>query len=143
MWDTTIRPRWETYGRYEEDIIPNICLRYSNDSHGRGLANISAIFSCIGTYSSLTTLSNTCSLRKWYLIGMWFIMDFITISFDILIEIVLSQKIDIGWVQSNWMYFRLWIIQSNCVQYDAIAMYSTLAVDKEIELWFLLSQETK
>ena len=63
---------------FGEGITLNFCLRYSNVSLGRGLVKMSAICSFISTYSSLMFFSVTCSLRKWNLMGMCFVLEFIT-----------------------------------------------------------------
>jgi len=47
-----------------------------------------------------------------------------------------------GGVHVIWISYKVCIIQSSCVQQDAAATYSTSAVDKAIELCFLLNQDT-
>ena len=41
-----------------------------------------------------------------------------------------------------WMSCNVYIIHISCVQQDATTTYYTSAVDKEIELCFLLNQDT-
>jgi len=62
--------------------------------------------------------------------------------FEILIALVLSQKIEIGGVQVICISCNVCIIQRSCVQQDVAATYSASAVDKAIELCFLLNQDT-
>lgn len=92
---------------------------------------------------NFTFWSKTCSLRKWYLIGMCLAFKCITRFLDILMPLVLSQKIDIVCEKLTWISCRIWIIQRSCVQQVAIAMYHASIVDNAIELCFLLNQETK
>ena len=79
-----------------KETTPNFCLRCSKASLGSGLAKISAICSFVSTCSSLITLWDTCSLRKWYFIGMCFVLECMTKVFDIFMALVLSQFIIIG-----------------------------------------------
>ena len=77
-------------------ITPNFCLRYSKVSLGRGLVKMSTICSFVSTYSSLMFFSLTCSLRKWNLMGMCFVLQCITGFLDMFIALVLSQSIGVG-----------------------------------------------
>ena len=79
-----------------EDTSPSLFLRYSNGSLARGFVNIFAICSFVGTYSNFTTFCATCSLRKWYLIGMCLVFEWSTGFFEILIALVLSHLIEMG-----------------------------------------------
>jgi hypothetical protein len=65
-------------------------------SLGRGLVKIVATCSLVKMYSILTLCSTTCSLRKWYLMGISFVFEFITRFFEMLIALVLSHMIDIS-----------------------------------------------
>ena len=126
----------------DASTTPSLCLRYSKASLGNGLVRISATCSLEGTYSNLTFCSSTCSRRKWYLIGMCLVFECMTRFFEMLIALVLSHKIEIGGVQVIWKSCKVCIIQRSWVQQDATATYSALAVDKAIELYFLLNQDT-
>ena len=75
---------------FGEEITPNFCLRYSKVSHGRGLVNMSAIYSFVSTYSNLIFFYVTCSLWKWNLTGMCFVLECITRFLDMFIALVLS-----------------------------------------------------
>ena len=88
---------------FGEGITPNFCLRYSNVSLGRGLVKMSTICSFVSTYSSLMCFFVTCSLRKWKLMGMCFVLKCITGFLDIFIELVLSQNIGMGSSYFTWM----------------------------------------
>ena len=123
--------------------MPNCWRRYSNVVVGRGLVKISASCSVVGTYSNLTTLSRTCSLRKWNLIGICFVLECITGFFEILIALVLSQNMGIDSSYVTYMSCRFCFIQRTWVQHAAAATYSASAVERVIEDCFLLNHETK
>ena len=123
--------------------MPNCWWRYSDVVVGRGLVKISASCSVVGTYSNLTTLSKTCSLRKWNLIGMCFVLECITGFFKILIALVLSQNMGIGSSYVTCMSCRLCFIQRTWVQHVVATTYSASAVERVIEDCFLLNHETK
>ena len=132
------------YNHQQDDAstTPSFCLRYSKVSLGNGLVSISTTCSLEGTYSNLTFCSSTCSRRKWYLIGMCLVFECMTGFFEMLIALVLSHKMEIGGVQEIWKSCKVCIIQRSWVQQDAAATYSASAVDKAIELYFLLNQDT-
>ena len=69
---------------------PNCSLIFSNCCWGKGLVNILAIWQCVLTYSSLIVLFKTCSLRKWNLIGICFVFEWITGYLEMLMALVLS-----------------------------------------------------
>jgi hypothetical protein len=124
-------------------MTPIFFLRYSNVCLGRGFINMFDISSLVGTYSNLTTLSFTCSLKNWYLIGICFIFECITGFFEMLIALVLSLSIEIGFLCSILMSCSVSFIHRICVQQVVVSMYSSSVVDNEIEDCFLLSQDTK
>ena len=126
----------------EASTTPSFCLRYSKVSLGKGLVSISATCSLEGTYSNLTFCSSTCSLIKWYLIGICLAFECMTRFFEMLIALVLSHKMEIDGVQVIWKSYNVCIIQRSWVQQDAAATYSASAVDNTIELCFLLNQDT-
>ena len=72
-------------------ITPNIPRKYSKISLGRGLVNISTIFSLVFTYSYLISFSTTFSLNMWYLIEMCLVFKCKPRYLDIFIVLVLSQ----------------------------------------------------
>ena len=63
--------------------------------------------------------------------------------FDMFMALVLSQFITIRYSYFTSKYSNVCFIQMNCVQHDATKIYSTYAVDGEMEDCFLLSHETK
>ena len=77
-------------------ITPIFYLRCSKDSLGSGSVKMSATYSFVSTYSSLKTFWDTCSLRKWYFIGMCFVLECMIWFFDMFITLVLSKFIIIG-----------------------------------------------
>ena len=124
-------------------MIPSFWRKYSNYVFGKGLVKISAIYSVEGIKFNLTTLFVTCSLKKWYLIGICLVLEWRTGFFDILMGLVLSQ-----W-RGTWSryftskYASVWIIQRICVHYVEATMHSASLVDKDIEPCFLLGHATK
>ena len=73
------------------EISSSLLWRYSKDSRGRSFVNMSTTCSFVPTYSTRIFFSTTYSRRKWYLIGMFFILECITGFFEILMALVLSQ----------------------------------------------------
>jgi len=57
-------------------------------------------------------------------------------------QLVLSHRMDMDGVHVILLSCKVCIIQSSCVQQDATTTYSASAVDKTIELCFLLNQDT-
>ena len=57
-------------------------------------------------------------------------------------ELVLSQCMIVGSSNTTLISCRVCFIHSTCVQHSATAMYSASVVDREIEVYFLLIQET-
>lgn len=115
---------WVDKEREEIMINPKHCRTYSTESQGRGLVNIYAICSLKGRYSNFIFWSKTYSLRKWYLTGMCLVFECIIGFLNILMTLVLSQKIDMGCEQVTWICCRVWIIQSNCVHHFVAEMKS-------------------
>ena len=89
---------------------PNCSLIFSNYCRGKGLVNISAIWQCVLTYSSLIVLFKTCSLRKWNLIGICFVFECRTGFLEMLMALVLWQKIGIG--SHKWHVYLLAFVSS-------------------------------
>ena len=114
-------------------ITPIFCLRFSKASLGSGLVKMSATYSFVSTYSTLTTFWDTCSLRKWYFIGMCFVLECMTKSFDIFMILVLSQFIIIGCSYLTSKSSSFCFIQMTWVQHDAAAIYSASAMESEME----------
>jgi hypothetical protein len=94
-------------------------------------------------YSILTLSLATCSLRKWYFMGICFEFECIIGFFEILIALVLSQMIEIGRSYSTLISSSVFFIQITCVKHDVAAIYSYSIVDKETKYCFLLNQETR
>ena len=136
----TISETDEIQQQDDASTTPSFCLRNSKVSLGNGLVSISATCPLEGTYSNLTFCSSTCSRRKWYLIGICLVFECTNGFFEMLIVLVLSHRMEIGGVQVIWKSCKVCIIQRSCVQQDATATYFALAVDKAIELCFLLNQ---
>lgn len=112
----------------EVETTPSFCLRYSNASMGRVLANMSATCSLDGTYSNLTFYSSTFSHKKWYLIGMCFVLECITGFFEILMALVLSHSMEMGGEHFIWISCNVYIIQRSCLKHDATTTYSIYVV---------------
>ena len=128
---------------FGEEITPNLSLRYSKFSLGRGLMKMSAIFSFVSTYSNLTFFSVTYSLRKWNLIGICFVLECINGFLEMFIALVLPQSIGMGTSYFTYMSSKVWFIQITWVQHVVAAIYSTSAFDKDTEFFFLLDQYTR
>ena len=90
-----------------------------------------------------TTRFVTCSLKKWYLIGMWLVLEWRDGILDILMALVLSHCRGIGSSYFTSKSASVWIIQIIYVQQVASTMYSSFVVDKDIEPCFLLIYATK
>lgn len=123
-------------------MTPNFSRWYSKVSLGRAFINISAIWSFIEIYSSFTSFSMTFSLKKWYLIDICFVLEYITRFFQMLIAFVLSQKMEIGSSYTIVISFNVCFIHRTCVQQDATTIYLALVVDKETKSCFLLNHTT-
>jgi hypothetical protein len=65
-------------------------------SMGRGLVKISTVYSLVAMYSSLALCSTTFSLRKWYLMGICFVFEYIKRFFEMSIALVFSHILEIG-----------------------------------------------
>ena len=104
---------------------------------------MSAIYSFVSTYSSLMFFFVTCSLRKWNLMGMFFVLECITGFLDMFIALVLSQNIGMGSSYFTWMSSNVCLIQITCVQHVVATIYYASTKDKDIEDCFLLNQDTK
>ena len=92
--------------------------------HGSGFVKMSATCSFVPTYSTLMFFSATCSYRKWYLIGMCFVLECITGFFEILIALALSQYIGMGSSYSTYIYVKVCFIHRTCVQRCSIIFLS-------------------
>jgi hypothetical protein len=125
------------------EITLSLWRRYSKDSRGSGFVKMSTTCSFVPTYSTLMFFSITYSYRKRYLIGMCFVLECITGFFEILMALILSQYIGMGSSYSTCIFVKVCFIQRTCVQHVATAIYSTSAVDKDIDDCFLLSHDTK
>ena len=77
---------------FGEETTPSLYLRYSKVSLGRGLVKIYAICFFVPMYSNLVFFSVTYSRRKWILIWICFVLEFITRFLQMFIELVLSQS---------------------------------------------------
>ena len=104
---------------------------------------MSAICSFVSIYSNLTTFWDTCFLKKWYLIGIWFVLECITWFLDMFIAFVLSQCITMGSSYFTSKSSNICFIQMTCVQHDATTIYLTYVVDSEMKECFFLSHDTK
>ena len=103
---------------------------------------MSATCSFVPTYSTMMFFSTTCSRRKWYLIGMYLVLECITGFFEILMALVLLQYIGMGSPYSTCISLRVCFIQRTSVQHDAVAIYSASAIDKDTDDYFLLNHAT-
>ena len=129
--------------KFWKGITPIFCLRCSKDSLGSGLVKMSATCSFVSTYSSLTTFWDTCSLRKWYFIGICYVLECMTRLLDIFMELVLSQFIIIGFSYFISKSSSVCFIQMTWMQHDASTIYSASVVESEMEVCFLLNHGTK
>ena len=129
--------------KFWNGITPILFLICSKDSLGSFLVKMSATSYFVSTYSSLTTFWDTCSLRKWCFIGMCFVLECMTWFLDILMALVLSQFIIIGFSYFTSKSFSFCFIQMTWVQHDTTTIYSASALESEMEDCFLLNHETK
>ena len=126
-----------------EEITPVLYLRYSKLSLERGLVKMSSIYSFVLGSSNLMFFSMTCSLRKWNLIGICFVLECITGFLEVLIALVLSQGIGMGSSYFTCMSSKVCFIQRTWVQHATAAMYFSSIVYKDTDGFFLLNQDTK
>ena len=75
--------------------------------------------------------------------GMFFVLECITVFLDMFIVLVLSQNIGMGSSYFTWVSSNVCLIQMTCVQHAAAAIYSTSVVDKDTDDYFLLDQATR
>ena len=94
------------------------------------------------TYSNLTSLSYTNSLKKWYFIVMCFVLVCIIGFFDILIALVLSQYMNIGSLISILIPSNNCLNQKMLEKLTVASTYSISTVDWDVQFCFLLVQDT-
>ena len=128
---------------YCKELTPNFRLRWSKYPLGNGLVKISTICSFVSTYSCFKTFLDTCSLRKWYYIGMCFFLECMKEFFDIFMALVLSQFISIGCSYFINKYSSVYFIQITWIQHDTTRIYSASIMERKMEDCFLLDQDTK
>jgi len=104
------------------EITPSLWQRYSKASLGSDFVKITATCYFVPTYSTLMFFSATCSCRKWYLIGMFFILECITGFFEILIALVSSQYIGMGSSYSTYISVKFCFIHRTHVQHGVVAI---------------------
>jgi len=127
----------------EWEITHCFCLRCEKTSLDNGLVEISTICSLDFIYSNQTCYSRTWSRRKWYFIRIRLVLECMTGFLEMLMALVLSQYMGIGWLKSTMTSSNDCFIHKTWVQHSVAAIYSTSAVDKETEDYFLLDQATK
>ena len=125
------------------EITPSLWRRYSKASRGSGFVKMSATCSFVPTYSTMMFFYATYSRRKWYLIGMWLVLECITRFFEILMALVLSQYIGMGSWYSTCISIKVCFIQITCVQHAVVAIYSAWVVARDTDDCFLLIHDTK
>ena len=123
-------------------MTPSLPLRYKNASLGNSFVNLSAICSFVFTYSNLTSLSCTNSLKKCYFITMCFVLECITGFFDMLIVLVLSQYMTTGSLISTFIPSNNCLNQTMLEQLTIAATYSASAMDWYVQFCFLIVQDT-
>ena len=85
---------YKTSIHFGVEITPSLCKRYSKASRGSGFVNISSTCSFVPTYSTLMFFSATCSHRKWYLIGMCFVLECITEFFEYWLRLYCHNRLE-------------------------------------------------
>ena len=73
-------------------MMPSLWRRYSNYVFGKVLVKMSTICSIEGIKFSWTTLFVTWSLKKWYLIGMFLVLEWRTGFLDTLMVLVAPRE---------------------------------------------------
>jgi hypothetical protein len=101
---------------------------------------MSAICSLVPTYSTRMLFSTTFSHRKLNFIGMCFVLECITGFFEILMELVLSQYIEMGSSYSTCIYVNVCFIHRTYVQNVVSSIYSNSAIDNDIDDCFFLAK---
>ena len=74
--------------------------------------------------------------------GMCLVLECMIGFFEIMMALLLSHRMEMGRVHVISMSCKVCIIQSSCVQQDAVATYFASVVDNEIELCFLFVKHT-
>jgi hypothetical protein len=109
------------------EITPSLWRIYSKASRGSGFVKMSA----------------TCSFMPTYSTPMCLVLECITGYFEILMVLVLSQYIGMGSSYSTCISVKVCFIQRTCVQHVVAAIYSASDVDRDTDVCFLLSLDTK
>jgi len=91
---------------------------------GNGFVNMSASCRSVGIYFTEISFFSICSLVKWYLISMCFVLLWKVGLFAILIEPWLSSKISIGPLNSRLISFDSDFSQKDFLSPSNKAMYS-------------------
>ena len=134
---------WSHVDPFGDEITPSLCLRYSKVSLGRGLVKISPIYSFVPIYSNVMLFFVTCSLRKWNLIGICFVLECITRFLEMFITLMLSQSIGMGSSHFTYMSCNVCFIQRNWVKHVVATTYLASAMHNHTEDCFLLNQDTR
>lgn len=85
-------------------------------------------------YSTLMFFSTIYSLTKWYLIRMCLIFECITRFLEILMTLVLSQKIGRGSSNFTWRSCKVCFIQRTWVQQVVVATYFISAMGMRLKI---------
>jgi hypothetical protein len=94
----------------------------------RGLAKISASWSCVDSWIKEIFPFSTLSLRKWYLTSMCLVLEWSIGFFAMLITLVLSHR-SRTWVYSSPKSLRVYVIQRSWEQQLVATTYSASVVD--------------
>ena len=127
---------WSIMHRPREDRI------LSNRLASNALVKMSASYFSVWMYSSLIFLSSTRSRIKWCLISMCLVLLCWTWFLEILMVLMLSQN-NVMTSCPTLYSASISFIHTNSVQLLPAAIYSDSAVDKEIQLCYLLNQEIR
>ena len=136
--------QWGHKGDRVQGMIPTpmVLRKDSNLGPSSGLVNMFAFWLSVLINSRHIIFSSTKSLMKWYRISICFDFECWTGFFDKFMALVLSQNTHIvSWVIPQSC--KSFLIHNSCAQQLPAAIYSTLAVERETEFWFLLIHETK
>ena len=121
--------------------MPSSLLILQNWSSFKGLVKISASWLRVSTCSMHMSPLSAWSLIKWCLISICLVREYWTGFLVMLMALVLSQKIGIL-CNATPKSLNCCLIYKIWAQQLPAAIYSTSAVERATEVYFLLNQET-
>jgi hypothetical protein len=134
--------RAPTHPTQENKQTPSSPRKRVKVAWSRGLVNISASWSCVGTWIKAIFPFSMLSLRKWYLTSMCLVLEWSTGFFETLMALVLSHWSG-TWVYSSPKSLMVHVIQRSWEQQLAAATYSALVVDWATLDYLREDQDTK